>query len=186
MITLGAPPLFPSDRSWPSELLIEVDEDERSVEVWRRSVLETEKVGHVVLSDAANFPLIGPVSQVMNSYLSSSYKNQGIGKALYLIAMEEFGAIHPDWTGDVSKQAWRVWRSLQEIPYVDWMDAQMFGVSIRQRGKTNYPDEVEIQVDWPVPAPDIETYSTLSNVYRDWRGILDQVYWLEEPVLWEA
>ena len=182
MPSVGAPPLFPSNPTWPEGLRIEVDHYGLQVELFQYR----KKVGEVFLGPPIEFPMLGEVSQILESELIKKYQNRGIGKALYLVAMQEFGPIHPDWTGEVSPAAWRLWKSLQRLPFVDFISAEEVGVDFQFMRPTGRVYDL-YRVLWPNPVPHAE-FNTKTYVEwpKNWRGVLDQVYWLEEPLIWES
>ncbi len=184
MKSVGAPPIYPNDPLWPPELTVEVWKDRlptvalvvQEDPFWSEPSLA---VGSLEMDSPIDFgPMIGEVFEVKQSELDESYRNRGLGTAMYVIAMQELGPLHPDWGGGlgagVSLDAFRVWRSLQRLPYIKYMPVEDLDIRVKWLRKEMNKHLLKILL------PSGE--STLVFWPDGWRGVLDQVYWFEGPL----
>ncbi len=177
METIGAPPLFPDNPAWPPQLHVEVNFEPPSVTIIKQHRLGRREVGSVEMTGPFEFPMLGDVRGVLESDLHEDYQDRGIGKAMYLIAMREFGPLHPDWTGEVSPEAVRVWRGLRGLPTVEHIAAEEVGVKIRW--VRSFQGNHIMHITLPRADPRF-VRSGFATWPPHWRGVLDQVYWIED------
>ena len=188
MKLVGTAPIYPSDPLWPPEL---------TVEVWRDRfptvalIIQEDpfgsdnflSVGSLEMDSPIDFgPMLGEVFEVKQSELDETYRNRGLGTAMYVIAMQELGPLHPDWGGElgagVSRDAFRVWRSLQRLPYIKYMPVENLGIRIKWLRK-----EMEYHlIKLLLPTGE----STLVLWPDGWEGVLDQIYWFEGQLLFDT
>lgn len=123
-------------------------------------------VGRFVFSAS---PFIAGAYTILNASLDVEYRGLGLGQETYLEIMKNFGPLHPDWQGSVSKDALRLWHNLSESPFIE---------------KVCYPI---INVWGPFGDGNVRVYFDIATeivqaeVYRDeWEDYLNCVYLIKD------